>query len=382
VADEPAAGAPPLRAGTRVVHAGLPDPVAGEPFLPGPAFAAPFHLPGPADTAAFGYGRYGNPTWSRYEAALGELEGGEAVLFASGMGAVSAVLLPALRAGDVLVAPSDGYPGVRAVAAHLAERGIQARLAATEGEAIRAALPGADIVWLETPSNPALDVCDIAALAEAAHAEGAIVVVDNTLATPLLQRPLELGADVSVSSGSKHLAGHGDLILGHVAVRDPERARALRRWRTETGGVAGPFEAWLAHRSLATLGVRLARACESAQALAEMLESRPDVSGVRYPGLAGHPGHGLARRQMDGFGSVVGFELDGAETAQRFLDACRVVIEATSFGGVHASAERRARWGSDPIPDGFIRLSAGVEETHDLLTDVAGALDAAASGRA
>jgi cystathionine gamma-lyase len=237
------------------------------------------------------------------------------------------------------------------------------------------ALRGAKLVWLETPSNPRLEAIDIAAVAERAHAAGALVAVDNTLATPLGQLPLALGADFSVASDSKHLSGHGDLILGHVAVREPERAEALTAWRTQTGAVPGPFETWLAHRSLATLELRLERQCATALALAERLLFREDVGGVRYPGLPGDPAHEVASRQMRRFGTVVCFTLDGRERAERFLAACRLVAQATSFGSVHSSAERRGRWGGDDVPDGFIRFSVGCETTEDVLADVERALD-------
>jgi cystathionine gamma-lyase len=366
-----------LRPETIAVHAGLPEGRPGEPFLPGPVLASAYHLPGPADAAPYGYTRDGNPTWANYERALGALEDAEAVLFASGMAAVSALLLPDLGRGDVLVLPTDGYPGARALAEEqLAPRGVEVRMVPTEDRAIAAALEGATMVFLETPSNPELNVCDIAALAEAAHAGGALVVVDNTLATPLAQRPLDLGADVTVSSASKHLAGHSDLLMGWVATRDPQRAAALRAWRTHAGGIPGPFEAWLAHRSLPTLPLRLERASANAQALADLLSARGDVVAVRYPGLASDPSHAIAARQMSGFGTVVGFDPGSAERAQAFLAACRLVHEATSFGGVHSTAERRGRWGTDAVSEGYIRFSVGCEHPADLVADVIGALDA------
>jgi cystathionine gamma-lyase len=218
----------------------------------------------------------------------------------------------------------------------------------------------------------------VADAARRAHAAGALVAVDNTLATPLGQLPLELGADFSVSSDSKHLGGHGDLILGHVAVADPALADSLRAWRTQTGAVPGPFEAWLAHRSLATLELRLERQCSTALALAERLLYRDDVSGVRYPGLPGDPAHEVARRQMRRFGTVVCFALEGRERAERFLAACKLVAQATSFGGVRSSAERRARWGGDDVPEGFVRFSVGCESPEDLLADVERGLDLSA----
>jgi cystathionine gamma-lyase len=369
--------------GTRVVHAGLPAPEQGEPFLPGPTFAAPYHLSGPIDAGPYVYNRYGNPTWARYEEALGELESGTAVVFPSGMAAVSAVLQELTAPGDVLVAPADGYPGVRDVAAaHLAPAGVEVRLVPTDDAAIRAALDGATLVWVEVPSNPGLAVLDLAALADDVHAAGALLAVDNTLATPLLQQPLELGADLSMASATKALSGHSDLLLGHVATRDEALVERLVAWRTRGGAIAGPFEVWLAHRSLATLDVRVQRQCANAAALAKALDADPRVRGVRYPGLPSHQGHEVAARQMGGrFGMVVGFELAGAEEAQAFLAACELVAESTSFGGVHSSAERRARWGTDDVSEGFIRLSAGLEEADDLVADVLRALDVASSSR-
>jgi cystathionine gamma-lyase len=366
---------------TRVVHAGLPAARDGEPFLPGPVFAAPFHLSGPVDASPYGYGRFAHPTWSAYEAALGDLEGGEAIVFASGMAAVAAVLSP-LGAGDVVVVPGDGYPGVRTIAERqLAPRGVQVRMVATDAAQITAALQGATLVWIETPSNPGLDVLDVAAIAAAAHDAGALLAVDNTLATPLSQRPLQLGADISMASASKFLTGHSDLVLGYVAVADAARATALRASRGLMGAIAGPFETWLAHRSLATLDVRHERQCATALALAGALQARADVRDVRYPGLPAHPAHELAARCLgDRFGAVVCFDLGTQERAQAFLGACELVAEATSFGGVHSSAERRARWGTDAVSPGFVRFSAGLEDAGDLIADVLAALDASAAG--
>jgi cystathionine gamma-lyase len=345
---------------TRVVHAGLPPAEQGAPFLPGPTFAAPTHWSG--DAAPEGYGRYDNPTWARYEAALTELEGGEAIVVSSGMAAAAAVLLPLLGPGDVLVAPSDAYPGVRTIATdHLRPRAVEVRLVPSSDAAFREAMDGAALVWIETPTNPGMDLLDIAGLATSAHDAGALLAVDGTVATPLRQRSLELGADFAMASASKHLTGHSDLVLGYVAARDPERAAAIRTWRGLTGAVPGPFEVWLAHRSLPTLAVRLERQEANARALTDVLREHPAVADVRWPG----------------FGSVLVFTLPDADAAQRFLGAGGLVAEATSFGGVHTSAERRARWGSDDIAPGFIRFSAGIEDAEDLVRDVRAALDAA-----
>ena len=345
---------------TRTAHAGLPAGADGEPFLPGPTFAAPYHLAGAVEASRFDYGRYDNPTWARLEDALGELEGARSVVFAAGMAAVSAVVIPTLHTGDVLVAPSDAYPGIRAIARDVLEpNGVEVRLVPTDDEAMRAALPGATLVWLESPSNPGLVVLDLPALIAEAHGAGALVAVDNTLAGPLRQRPLELGAEYSVMSASKHLAGHSDLILGAVSVSDEMRAEALRSWRIATGSIPGPFEAWLAHRSLATWALRLERQEANARALSDALGARDDVTDVRWPGV----------------GSVVCFDVGSHARADAFLEACELVAAATSFGGLHASAERRARWGSDDVAEGFIRFNAGIEDTLDLVGDVERALE-------
>lgn len=364
------------RPGTRVVRAGMPGAEQGEPFLPGPVFAAPFHLRGDPASSPYVYGRDGNPTWSAYEGALAELEGGEVVLFASGMAAACAVLLTSVGPGDVLAMPSDCYMNVRTLAgSHLADRGVEVRLLPTAEQVPGAVPTDAALLWLESPSNPGLDVCDIAALAAPGEGRPRLVAVDNTSATPLGQRPLDLGADVTVTSATKHLTGHSDLLLGYAATRDPELAEGLQEWRRLAGAIPGPFEAWLAHRSLATLDLRLERGCSNARAVAELLAGREDVSWVRYPGLPSDPAHELAARQMTRFGTVVSFDLGSLEAAEAFLAAAALVTEATSFGGVRTTAERRGRWGGDDVGEGFIRLSAGIEDPRDLLEDVERALD-------
>ncbi|WP_369211479.1 cystathionine gamma-lyase [Streptomyces flavofungini] len=369
--------------GTRAVRAGLPEPVKYEPTLPGPVFAAHFHLPGDP-TGGYAYARDENPTWTHLERAIGELEvpgGGddvETLAFASGMAAISAVLFSQLRAGDAVVLPDDGYQVLPLVREQLTAYGIEVRTAPTGGDAQLDVLDGAKLLWIETPSNPGLDVCDVRRLADAAHARGALVAVDNTLATPLGQRPLELGADFAVASGTKMLTGHGDLLLGYVTCRDAELAASVRRWRKIVGAIPGPMEAWLAHRSLATLQLRADRQNANALALAEALRGRPEVSGLRYPGLPDDPSYKIASRQMRRFGCVVSFTLPSRARAESFLEALRLVDDATSFGGVRSTAERRRRWGGDAVPEGFIRFSAGAEDPVDLVADVLRALDESA----
>jgi cystathionine gamma-lyase len=365
---------------TRIIRAGLLPATQGEAFLPGPVFASPYHAAGDPSTVPYTYGRFHNPTWTHFERALSELEGGPAVVFGSGMAAVAAIFGVVLRPGDTVVLPADSYYTTRVLAqGSLAALGIHTRLAPTAGNAQRDCLDGAKLLWLESPSNPGLDVCDITALASAAHSAGVLVAVDNTTPTILGQNPLALGADFSMASDTKALTGHADLILGHVAVRDTVWAERLRTWRTQMGAIPGPMEVWLAHRSLATLGVRLERQCQNAQAIAAYLATRSEVRSVRYPGLPNDPAQAIAARQMRYFGPIVSFVLADRAHAESFLRACQLVYEATSFGSVHTTAERRARWGGDTIPDGFIRFSVGCEHLQDLLADLAQALDATAA---
>ncbi len=364
---------------TRALRAGLPEPVQFQPPLPGPVFSSHYHLAGDP-VGPYTYGRDENPTWSLLERAIAELEspgvpGAQALLFASGMAAVSAVLFSQLRAGDAVVLPSDGYQALPLVREQLSAYGIETRTAPTGGDATIELLDGARLLWLETPSNPGLDVCDLRALAAAAHERGVLVAVDNTLATPLGQRPLGLGADFCAAAATKGLTGHGDLVLGYVTARDPELLAPVRRWRKIVGAVPGPMETWLAHRSLATLELRHARQCANALALAEVLSAHPDVTGLRYPGLPGDPSYPVATAQMRRYGSVVSFTLDSRARAERFLATLRIVDEATSFGGVRSTAERRGRWGGDAVAEGFIRFSVGAEDPQDLVTDVLRALD-------
>ncbi|MFH8793921.1 cystathionine gamma-lyase [Streptomyces sp. NPDC017941] len=384
---------------TRAVRAGLPDPAQYEPTLPGPVFAAHFHLSG-EPTGPYTYGRDSNPTWTHLERAIGELESPEppgrhgtphgdaregaagesapateTLVFASGMAAISAVLFSQLRAGDAVVLPDDGYQALPLVREQLIAYGIEVRTAPTGGDAQLDVLDGARLLWIETPSNPGLDVCDVRRLADAAHARGALVAVDNTLATPLGQRPLDLGADFSVASGTKQLTGHGDILLGYVTGRDAELMATVRRWRKIVGAIPGPMEAWLAHRSIATLPLRVDRQNANALALAEALRTRAEVTGLRYPGLPDDPSYEIAQKQMRRFGCVVSFELPSRARAERFLAALRLVDDATSFGGVRSTAERRGRWGGDAVAEGFIRFSAGAEDPDDLVADVLRALD-------
>jgi cystathionine gamma-lyase len=339
--------------------------------------AGPFHLPGDPADVDYVYTRHGNPTWTALEAALGELEGGHCQVFASGMAAVTATMLALLNPGDTLVIASDCYFTARHFAHdHLQRLGIEVRSAPTASRELAELAGTASLLWVESPSNPMLDACDIEGLSAATHAAGGLVAVDNTTATPLGQRPLDLGADLSVASGSKGISGHSDLVLGYVAARSAELLDRVHAWRTQTGGILGPHEAWLALRSLQTLDVRHERQCATAGRLAQLLRDHPVVADVRYPGLADSPAHELAARQMRRFGSVVSFELDNAAAGRRFLDASRLIVEATSFGGTETTAELRARWGGDDVPEGLVRLSVGVDDPDALAADIEEALSA------
>jgi cystathionine gamma-lyase len=370
-------GAGELGDGTRCVHAGLPQPRPGQPFLPGPVFAAPYHLDPQAGPAAApdGYGRPDNPTRRLLESAIGSLEGGRCLTFASGQAAITGALLAVLRPGDTVMLPADGYYAVRAFAAStLAGLGVAVRLAPTAGP--YPSFAGVRLVLLETPANPGLDVCDLAALAAEAHATGALVAVDNTTATPLGQRPLDLGADLVLASGTKALTGHSDVLLGYACGRDDSLMDSLQVWRNRTGGIPGAFDAWLAHRSLATLDLRLARQAANAAVVAGMLAHRAEVTALRWPGLADDPAYEVAKRQMHRIPGVISFELSSAEHVARFLTAAKLVAAATSFGGLHTSVDRRAQWGDD-VAEGFVRLSCGCEDGADLVADISAALDAA-----
>jgi cystathionine gamma-lyase len=362
---------------TRCVRAGVGPAVPGEPFLPGPVLAAPYHLSAEEGSEPHTYARASNPGWDGLEAALAELEGNgaprvRAAVTGSGLAAITVLLRAVLRAGDVFVLPSDGYYQVRAYAAErLASWGVVVREVPTPQMAH--GLDGARLVLAETPSNPGLDVVDLRTVAAAAHAAGALLAVDNTTATPLGQLPLALGADVVVASGTKALSGHSDLLMGYVATADAELDAAVRRERELSGSVLGPFETWLAHRSLGSATLRFERQCATAAALVGALDGHPRVRGLRWPGLETDPAHAVAAAQMRRFGGVLRFELESAAAVHAFVEASALVSAATSFGGLHTTADRRARWG-DAVSPGFVRLSCGIEDTDDVVRDVLAAL--------
>jgi cystathionine gamma-lyase len=344
----------------------------GEPVVPPISVATTFHLP-EAQGAAYYYGRSGQPTWDAVETQLAILEDAEVVSFPSGMAAISAALICCLKAGARVMIPSDGYYVTRLLGRDLLQvYGVEVVEVPTLEMGV-AEFTGFDVVYIETPSNPSLDVIDIAAIAARAHAAGAMVIADNTTMTPLLQRPLDLGADLVVAADTKAPAGHSDALFGHVAGRDANLMARIREWRRQSGAVPGPFEAYLVHRGIETLEVRLERMCENAAVIADRLAAHPAVTGLRYPGRAADPAHAVARGQMVNGGFLIGFELADEDTAEAFLTKCPLIEQATSFGGVHTAAERRARWG-DAVAPGFIRLSIGVEPLEVLWSAIEAAL--------
>jgi len=309
------------------------------------------------------YGRYGNPTWTALETVVGDLEGGWALAFASGLAAISAVL-SLLPEGGTAVAPDNAYSGTLSQLRERADagRGKVRAVEVSDTAAVVAAAEGADLLWLESPTNPRLDVADLPALVTAGHANGALVVVDNTFATPVLQRPLETGADLVVHSGTKLLAGHSDVQMGLVCGRDKALRQRLDEHRRLHGAIPGPMEAWLALRGVRTLVLRVERAQASARELAERLGRHPAVALVRYPGS----------------GTMLSIELAGGQVAaDRLCAGVRLWTHATSLGGVDSSLERRRRWESESpaVSESLVRLSVGIEDVGDLWADLEAALE-------
>ena len=360
---------------TRSVTAVNSEALAGQPVSHGPVPASAYHLSPVEGSEPDTYGRSSNPTWRHLESALAQLEGATtAVTFGSGMAAITAALRVLAEPGSVLVVPADGYYQVRRFAAEkLAPLGITVHEAGADE--ICEAAEGADVVLAETPTNPALDVVDLHRLAGICRRRDARLLVDNTAATPLALQPLSLGADLVVASATKTLSGHSDLLAGYVAGSQPELMTAVERERLLAGAILGALEAWLVLRSVGTFGLRFERQCQNALALATALRSHPAVKAVRYPGLPGDPAHRLATAQMRRFGGLLSIELESADAVHDFVRRSELLVAATSFGGIHTSVDRRARWG-DQVGGGFARISAGIEDTDDLLADVERALDA------
>jgi cystathionine gamma-synthase len=381
--DQPATPAD-LRPETAVICAGRPSRAGSEPLNIPVVLASNFHASttaGPGiEEGIRSYARTdATPTWEALETAVGQVEGGHAVAFSSGMAAVAAVL-DLVPAGGRIVAPKDCYFGVGELLADAQQQGRWAidRVDLTDTASVQAAVAGADLLWLETPSNPLLDIADLPALCAAGRHAGAIVGVDNTFATPLLQQPLAFGADVVVHSATKFIGGHSDLLSGITIARDQALAERLRRRRGLSGATPGALEAFLALRGLRTLALRLDRGQRNASELARRLDEHPAVSRVRYPGLPGDPGHRTAAAQMTGFGAVLAFEVADALTADCLCNAVQVIVCATSLGGVESTIERRSKLpGQGHVPPGLLRLSVGCEHIDDLWNDLDSALEQA-----
>jgi cystathionine gamma-lyase len=345
---------------------------------PVPVPVSAYHLSDDESAALDSYGRSSNPSWRQLEAALAELEGAAwALTYGSGMAAITSTLRVLTRPGATLVVPADGYYQVRRYAAeYLAQQGVSVIEAHTHE--ICDAASSADVVLAETPANPGLDVVDLHRLAMTCRGRGATLVVDNTTATPLGQQPLSLGADLVVASATKSLSGHSDLIAGYVAGCHPDLLAKIERDRLLAGPILGAFEAWLVLRSLGSAGLRFERQCQNARALAVMLRSHPAARSVRYPGLPEDPANEVASGQMKRFGGLVSLELADAAAVSALVERSELLVASTSFGGIHTSVDRRARWG-DPVPAGFVRISAGIEDTDDLVADIEKALSASGS---
>ena len=361
---------------SKVVAAGRPAKQPDGALNPPIALNSTFHEGGPV-----GYGRYGNETWSALEEAISVLEGGKTLLFSSGMAAISAVfsLLPE---GAVIVAANNGYQGTTTLLKKLNEsEKLKVRFVnlANTDECI-AAIPGAQMLYLESPLNPLLEVVDLPKIIAAGKAAGCGVAADNTLATPLLQNPLALGADISIHSVTKYLSGHSDLILGSLTTNDQTLYGRLEQSRRYGGAIAGPFEAWIALRGLRTFAIRMQRSQENAMELANRLSKDSRISKVRYPGLATDSYHGLAKSFMKGFGAMISFDVKASvEQVDLMCNSSKLITNATSLGGVESIWERRRRWATESatVPENLIRFSVGIENVDDLWDDIQQALNTA-----
>jgi len=360
---------------TIAITAGRPVHAADSALNPPISLNSTFTAGGP-----IGYGRYGNETWTLLEAAIGALEGGPTLSYSSGMAAVTAVF-STLPAGAKIVASNQGYSGVMTLLGNLsAANKISAALVSISNtDEVIAALDGADLLWLESPTNPSLDVADLPALIKAAKERNITVAVDNTFATALVQQPLLMGADIVMNSVTKYLAGHSDVILGSLSTNSAVHFKKLEDARKFNGSIPGPFEAWLALRGIRTFPLRFQRASENALELAKRLSSHPLVTRVRYPGLPTDPQHDKAKKFMKGFGAIVSFEFAGsAAETDHVCESSKIITHATSLGGVESLWERRRRWPieSPSVPESLIRLSVGCEDVEDLWADIDSALQA------
>ena len=373
---------------TRAIHAGYePDPMTGAVNVPIYA-SSTFAQDGVGGMrGGFEYARTGNPTRQALEANAASIESGTfGRAFASGMAATDAILRASLRPGDHLVIPDDAYGGTfRLIDKVFSQWGIEHTPAPVgDVDAIRAAMrPATKLVWLETPTNPLLNIGDIEAVAEAAHAGGARLVVDNTFASPYLQQPLTRGADVVLHSSTKYLGGHSDVVGGLLVTDDEQIDADVAFLQNGSGGVPGPFDAYLTMRGIKTLGVRMDRHCDNAEAVVDLLSTRSEITSILYPGLPEHPGHEVAARQMSRFGGMISVRMAGGrEAAQQLCARTEIFTLAESLGGIeslieHPGAMTHASTAGSmlEVPDDLVRLSVGIEDVADLLADLEQALD-------
>lgn len=354
---------------SQVVAAGRPEKKPDGALNPAIALNSTFHEGGP-----IGYGRYGNEAWSALEEAISVLEGGKTLIFSSGMAAISSVfsLLPP---GAIIVAAENGYQGTTTMLKKMHEaKKLEVRFVNLPNtDEVLKALPGAQMLYLESPTNPAIEVVDLPVVIAAGKKAGSIVVVDSTLATPMVQNPLALGSDIALHSVTKYLSGHSDVLLGCVVTNDESIFERVEQARRYGGAIPGPFEAWIALRGLRTFALRMQRSQENAMELAKRLEKDPRVLKVRYPGLASDPYHERAKSFMKGFGAMISFEVK-ADIAQidKMCNSSTLITNATSLGGVESIWERRRRWATEShtIPENLIRFSVGIENVDDLWSDI------------
>ncbi len=342
---------------TSAITAGRPEAAPDASLNPPLIFSSTYHAGGPV-----GYGRYGNESWSALEAAISELEGGQTLSFSSGMAAISAVF-SILPIGAPVVASNQGYSGTMGLLnQHHASGRLEVRFVdITKTDEVIGAMKGAALVWLESPTNPCLDLADLPQLIAAAKKLTVGVGVDNTFATPLVQQPLSMGADIVMHSVTKFLAGHSDVVLGSLSISDSALFKRLDEARRFNGSIPGPFEAWLALRGIRTFPIRFRAAEKNAQQLLTRLQAHPKITKVRYPG----------------FGAVISFEVDGSgEQAEKVCESSRLITHATSLGGIESLWERRRRWAleSPSVPEQLIRLSVGCEHVDDIWQDIEQAL--------
>jgi len=328
-----------------------------------------------------GYGRYGNETWRALEEAISALEGGRTLTYSSGMAAITAVF-STLPVGAKVIASNQGYSGTMTLLGNYssAKRLDVHFISITDTAAVIKELPGAALLWIESPTNPGLEVADLPALIKAAKANGALVAVDNTFATALSQQPLLLGADITMNSVTKYLAGHSDVVLGALSTENPTIFKSIEDARKFNGAIPGPFEAWLALRGIRTFPLRFQRSCENALEIAKRLSAHPLISRVRYPGLATDSEHEKAKAFMKSFGAIVSFEYSGTPAqTDKVCESSKLITYATSLGGVESLWERRRRWPieSASVPETLIRLSLGCENVEDIWADIDSALHAA-----